>query len=136
MKLSTAQDAHYTHSGTASTVARQMAFAGIAIVWLFNGADLPGAITLPPPLMLATLLLALSLSFDLLQYLIATLIWSQFARRIEKKQKHRKEDDRELPASPYLNWPSNFCFWAKMVLLMGAYCILAIFLAARAGLGG
>jgi hypothetical protein len=137
VKLAAAQEAHYSHSGTASSIARQSAFAGIAIVWLFNGSgEGSPPISLPPVLLLATLLLVLTLVLDLMQYVIATLVWSWFARRIETVQKHQPPEKQELPASPYLNWPSIGCFWGKVATLFAAYTMLALFLLPHVGFGG
>ena len=128
MKLSKAQETYYAQSGTASTVARQIAFAGIAVVWLFNTPVEAKRISLPEELIFVVLLLVSALALDLLQYVLASLIWSVFARRIEHRMSHRLRDDPEFPASPYLNWPALACFWAKLSVVVIAYIFLARFL--------
>ena len=128
MKLSEAKAAYYAQSGTASTVARQIALAGIAVVWLFNAPVGPERIALPEELVLVALLLVITLALDLLQYVLASLIWSVFARRLEHQMSHCLEEDPEGPASPFLNWPALGCFWAKMLVVILAYWLLARFL--------
>jgi len=63
----------YDRSGEASDksseINRQLAFAGIAIIWVFR-TDSGGRQIVPEELFLPGLLLVLSLSFDLLQYVI------------------------------------------------------------------
>ena len=129
MKLSEAREAYYSYSGNASTVARQLAFAGIAVVWLFNTKVAGQPIALPHPLLQVAFLLVVTLAFDLLQYVSASLIWGAFARRHEKQiEPHRRNDDPDVDAPAYLNWPAIACFWLKLASLLIAYGWLATYL--------
>lgn len=129
MKLSEARDAYYTHSGNASTCARQLAFAGVAVVWIFNDKIPNQPISLPRVLTIVVLALVATLAFDLLQYILASLMWGAFARGHEKNsESHRRHDDPDVDVPAWINWPALFCFWLKLVSLVVAYGLLASYL--------
>ncbi len=128
MKLSEARNAYYTHTGNASSVARQIAFAGIAVIWLFNTPAGDKPINLPSELVFVALLLVISMSLDLLQYVSASLVWGLFSRNQEIKNKHKLKSDPYCPANPLLNWPSLICFWLKIVFLIASYIYLGKFM--------
>lgn len=131
VRLSKAQDSYAYFSGTASTIARQIAFAGIGVVWIFNISSTHATIAIPQQLKFVLLLLVVCLALDLLQYVIASVTWSVFARVLERRYPHRSTNDPEMDASPYLNWPALVCFWAKLAMLVFAYIYLAVFIASR-----
>ena len=134
MKLSGARDHYYAHSGGASNAARQIAFAGIAVVWVFNQSEKNAPINLPEPLLGVLLFCALSLLFDLLQYASSALIWGFFSRSAEKRHQDQSDstfvgdDDPEFKAEAWFNWPGNFCFWSKLASLAAGYGLLLDFL--------
>ena len=127
MKLSGYLQDYYFYSGKTSDVARQLAFAAIAIIWVFRYTDGPNQI-LPGKLVLAAFFVALSLGFDLFQYIAGSLIWLIFHR---VKEKHGVKADDEIKASPWLNKPILFFFIAKIVSLILGYILILIFLAGR-----
>ncbi|HWR77816.1 MAG TPA: hypothetical protein VN283_11480 [Thiobacillus sp.] len=119
------RDSYYELSGTASEVSRQLGFAGIAVIWIFK-ADLPEkAFALAPELYHAGTFIILSLAFDLLQYLFGSLIWGAYWRY---KESRGATDKTQIEAPPYFNWPAIVCFWAKLALMVVAYCFLLKFL--------
>jgi hypothetical protein len=132
MKLSQAREAYYAHSGSASSNSRQIAFAGIAVIWLFNSPSELRPIALPEELIFVALLLVISLALDLMQYVFASLIWGAFSRIVEYRiRRQLSEDlsyDPDVPANPLLNWPGLACFWAKLAVLITAYAFLGRFL--------
>lgn len=77
MKLSDYSKTYYEFSGKTSDIARHLAFAGIALVWIFKTGAAP-ATKIPQELHIPTILLALTLAFDLLQYFAGTAIWGIF----------------------------------------------------------
>ncbi|MCE3003985.1 MAG: hypothetical protein LW860_14990, partial [Xanthomonadaceae bacterium] len=85
MKLSAARETYYSHSGNASTAARQIAFAGIAVVWIFNQPNAGRPIELPELLMSALLLLCTSLALDLMQYSLSAAVWGYYSRSKERE---------------------------------------------------
>jgi hypothetical protein len=131
VKLSQARESYHFNSGTASSVARQAAFAGIAIIWVFNSPTKQLVVAIPQQLQAVALLLVICLALDLLQYVVSSIIWSVFSRILELKYPHRLSEDPEMDAPPYLNWPCLACFWGKLFVLMAAYIRLAMFLLAN-----
>lgn len=131
VKLSKAHEAYSYSSNTASTIARQIAFAGIGVVWVFNLRAPHAAIAIPQPLRVVVLLLVVCLALDLLQYAYGSLVWAVFARILERRHANWPDEDPQMDASPSLNWPSLTCFWGKLVVLVIAYIYLAAFIASK-----
>lgn len=127
MKLSEYKKDYDSLTGKASDVARQLSFAGIAIVWIFKSGEGPKT-TVPKMLLLALALLAGSLFFDLLHYVISSVVWGHFHRKQEKKLTNLA-DDPDVIAPPYYNWPVIFFFVMKLVLVVSGYVCLVWFLA-------
>lgn len=117
MKLKDYRNDYYVFSGKASDVARQLAFAGIALIWVFK-VDKAGVMALPGGLLVPVGAFVVALSLDLLQYLFATLIWGSFSRYQEMR---KKKDDDELLAPAILNWPALVCFWLKLLAVVVGY---------------
>jgi hypothetical protein len=130
MRLSAARECYYSHSGNASAAARQIAFAGIAVVWVFNQPQSGNPIGLPEQLVVVLLLLCATLAFDLLQYSLSTAIWGFYSRRKEKELRHKFHDDPSIEPPRQLNWPGIAMFWLKLCALLGAYAVLARYLTA------
>jgi len=86
MKLSIYRQQYYDASGMASTVSRQAAFAGIALIWIFKAQDAaqPATIVLPNELIMPSLAFIISLAFDLLQYVLGAAVWGSYCRFKEK----------------------------------------------------
>lgn len=126
MTLQAYRDAYYEYSGKASDIARQLGFAGIAVIWLFktNGAE-DGYYTLDSDLFRAGFLIVVALSLDLLQYVVSAAIWGIFTRHIEKRG---GKTTRMGQAPIYLNWPGLFFFWTKLAAVLVAYAVLLRFL--------
>ncbi|WP_300495235.1 hypothetical protein [Marinobacter sp.] len=127
MNLSGYRETYYGFSGSASAVTRQAAFAGIALVWIFNSkAD--ETITLPQELLWPTLFLVACLACDLLQYIYSAAIWGFYHRHLEKSG---VKEDEEITAPKYFNWPGIGLFWSKHAfVLLGYYGLLSYLLVA------
>ncbi len=122
MKLKDAREAYYEYSRKASEVSRSLAFAGIALIWIFK-EDVAGSPRVPAGLVLPSILLASSLAFDLLQGVVASLLWGGFHRFKERQIK--PGEDPEFKAPRWINWPTLFCFWGKLILVgAGLYLII------------
>ena len=124
MKLKDYKEVYYEFSGKLSDNTRRLAFAGIAIVWIFK-QEKEGTFILPDMLKLAVLMFVITLSFDLLQYIFQTIIWGTFHRHYEKKL---NDQDFELTVPKYFNWPANFFFWSKVLALVAGYVFMLRFL--------
>lgn len=127
MKLKDARENYYTLSGKASDVARQLAFAGIAIIWVFKVDAGPGKLGVPESLYGAGLTLIVSLALDLLHYGIASALWGVFHRLQETKDDLTEET--EIVAPHWINWPAIGLFWTKIAVMMVAYVLILRYLA-------
>lgn len=121
MKLKDYRETYYLHSGKASDIARQLGFAGIALIWAFKIQIVEGNYYLPPDLFLAGILIVIGLALDLLQYVSATIIWGSYSRYQERR---RVKPETKLDAPRYFNWPALAFFWGKIGLILGAYATL------------
>jgi hypothetical protein len=122
MTLSEAREGYYSHTGKASDVARQLAFAGIALIWIFK-KDSPGTPTIDGAFVPAAKWLVFALIADLLQYVLAAAIWGSFIRWKERQDGTTMET--RFSAPPQLNWPGLFFFGAKIVCVFVGYCMLS-----------
>lgn len=117
MKLEDARQHYYDHSGKASEVTRQLAFAGIALIWIFKAGE-EGPPHLPPELFFPAALIVLGLVFDFFHYISLATLWGTFSRLKEKAQV------TEFRAPAWLNWPGLICFVLKIVSIALAYGFL------------
>jgi hypothetical protein len=129
--LKEARDCYYETSGKASEISRQLAFAGIAVIWIFkNGPD--GNPTIPNDLILAAALFVLALALDFTHYVVKALIWGVYSRYKEKslqKQGIPLDSDFDFPRA--INWPSLVLFWLKIITLLVGQTVLFTYLAHR-----
>lgn len=125
MTLRSCRQKYYDVSTKAGDVARQLSFAGIALLWVLkdiNPSTQTNSVTsfFSPPLLIPALIFALALTFDLLQYFVGSIIWSVFCRI--KERTVGEDDDLTLPI--FLNWPSIIFFYLKLLAVTAAYiCI-------------
>lgn len=117
MKLQNVLDNYYFHSGKVSDIARQLAFAAIAVIWLFKAGN-GTSISLPKELLQPLRLVVVFLALDLLQYIFATVVWGIFHRI---KEREGTSNSSEFKAPRSINWLALACFWSKIVVLAYAY---------------
>lgn len=127
MKLSNFLNAYEEYSGKASDVSRQLAFAGIALIWIFryDVSDSSDGYVLPNALLIPLTLLIAALSADLFQYVIASLIWYVFHRHHEKLRTN--DSDPELEAPYYLHYPISLFFIIKIIFVIISYVLFLRF---------
>jgi len=129
LTLSDLRDTYYEATGTASGIVRQIAFAGLAFVWVFSGGGgktIASQLTIPTSLVVVGLLLVITLTIDLVQYLSRSAIYGGYHLYMEK---HTGKFKGDLPSR--INWFPDLCFWLKALTLAAAYIILAWVLAGR-----
>jgi hypothetical protein len=100
VKLSTAREAYYSASGTASTITRQLALAAVAIIWLLSGGLNRSKIHLTNVLLWASLLVIAAMFFDLLQYVWTAVSFAVWARKKEKALDAAARTPRPLEPPP------------------------------------
>src|SRR4051794_33672426 len=110
-------------------IVRQLDFAGIGIIWIFRaGGPGTGGVHYGHELIRPLLLLGGSLSFDLLQYVYASVVWDLIHRHYDKKGTKPETDIRVWK---YTNSPTRLFFWTKTLLCAAAFILLMGFLWAR-----
>lgn len=122
MKLSEYKADYYQYTSLASNGSRQLALAGIALIWVFNTQGSLGY-TLPNELLIPSIALIWSLGSDLLQYVIGSIIWGLFHRYHEARRSSISEDP-ELEAPVHYTWPINAFFYSKIISVLIAYFFL------------
>jgi hypothetical protein len=125
MILKEYRETYYFYTGKASDISRQLAFAAIAVIWLFKKDTGGTQLTIPVDLVLPGIFVVSALAVDLLQYCLGAIIWYLFYRSKEKKNVSETEN---IDHSEWLDRPINFLFWAKVVLVALAYYYILLFL--------
>ena len=121
MTVDDAREHYYSHSGSASSAVRQLAFAGIAVAWLL--ADPESFVEVDRSQLFAPLFLFVtSLACDLVQYYWLASFWGIFARRKEKLK------EEEFVAPPWSNWIGLAAWSLKGVVVIVGYLLLALIL--------
>lgn len=114
-------------SSKASDVSRQLAFAGIAVVWIYKNPDSSPTIV-KPELVLPLLLWVISLGLDLIQYFFASLSWYIFfhiKQYLFNNNKLKKTDD--ITAPYWLDFVITGFFIVKIAVNIWAYIELILF---------
>jgi len=124
MKLSEIREAYEELSGLLSKFNRQLAFAGIGIVWLFRTTTVSGTI-IEPAMLTPILCFVVSFSFDLLQYFWQSYVWYIYYWYMRGKGVH-EDDEMNEP-----EWPNLIAwglFTVKVCALIAAYIHLGLYL--------
>lgn len=135
MKLSTIWEHTKDNTSKASEVVRQISFGGIALIWVFKTGNDPGA-GLDKKLVIAGCLLMLSLALDLLQYVETGVRYRRFASVCKKKLIHDKvpndkHGDYDFPLPSNFHVIGGFFYWGKIILTIGAYLLIVIYLTGK-----
>jgi hypothetical protein len=127
VNIDQAWDEFYFWSGKASDISRQLAFAGIALIWIFKTG--PTSLELPPQLVLAAAALILCLFFDLLQYLANVIIWAFYVPLREREFRVAgKPHTDDFEHSKWISAPGWLFFCLKMLALGVGQYTLFVFL--------
>jgi hypothetical protein len=124
MKLSEIREAYEELSGSASKLSRQLAFAGIGMIWIFR-VSTGEQTTIPTALLWPAILLISSLGIDIIQYLLQSLTWYIYYHY--KKSKGIKEDI-SVDEPEFLNYFPWILFFAKISVMSMAYIMLFSYL--------
>ena len=127
MILKDVLESYKKKTGTASTISRQLGFAGIAIIWLFV-SQYGEIFNIPNELILPAILIVISLAFDLLQYVVGGLIYGIF-NTIKKWKGINLNSEVVFPG--YLNYPGLTFYWLKIITIFIAYILILSFLSSH-----
>jgi hypothetical protein len=116
-------------SSNASSINRNLALAGIAIIWIFkkpeNTSIIPGLLNFP------LWCLAISLGIDLVQYLIGSFAWKffyEYKYYLWKKNGFKPEYAKDIEAPNSISVPIDILFFTKIVFMLIAYYNIVIYL--------
>ena len=123
-KLSEYKNDYYYFTGKLSEINRQIAFAGIALIWIFKNGE-NSNLKIENELILPAILIVLSLAFDIFQYIYQSITWSIFYTYYNRKN---KSEEKKIKSPEYLNYPSWFFFIVKVILVLLAYWKILFFL--------
>lgn len=111
------------YTGKASDLARQLGFAGIALIWIFTDASDEKKV--PSQLIAPGAILVFALACDLIHYIISAALWTRFAREQERKMTR----EQEFKAPKQINWVPNAIWVIKLGAILIAYALIILFLA-------
>lgn len=118
-KLSDVQETKNAATGKASDVGRQLAFAGIAAVWILRNSE--SVRPLDGGLLFALVFLAAALLADLLQYVHCSIVWRNF---YNKEYEKHNSDDANVDIPDSLSKSTYIFFWIKIPLLLIGFLFL------------
>ncbi len=121
MELSKYNDKSGEFSKKASEIVRQLALAGIAVVWIFKNDS--NQDILPSELDKAVLCFVLTLAIDLAHYVIMSLILKWFFRYHEWKATRG-----DIKFKWYLNAPGYIMYISKIICCVIGYIFVIQFL--------
>lgn len=127
MKIQELRASYYENSRQASTLARQLCFAGIAVVWIFN-KDINAPASLPTQLVLPLICFVFALGLDLLQYLVGSALWGAFGEIREKqlKERHAYSPEANVHVPRWINWSAIVFFGLKNFATILGYILLGM----------
>ena len=111
------KDDFYVFSGKTSAISRQLAFAGIAIIWFFK-IELPTHIQLGNELIGILRLLVICLLLDFCHAFVPTIIYG--ISNIYHRGRGKKDED-EIKLSQAWTIPDWIFFLTKILFLLWAY---------------
>lgn len=118
------RDYHYNYSKQASVLSRQLAYAGIAVIWVFKSGT-EGQLSVPHELFCPGAFFIVALGFDLLQCVTGSAIWSAFYNRHFKRLKN---DEAEIIAPRWLKYPIYILYFLKISAVLMGYLFLLKYL--------
>ena len=126
IKLEEAKQAFYDASATLSENVRKLAFAGIAIIWIFRVGNTAANIAFPRPLLWPLIAFIAALILDVAQYLYKSTTWWLYYAWKHKQGVH---DDGEVDPPGIINFFTGIFFYLKVACVAYAYYELFSFVA-------
>lgn len=130
MKLEEVKKEYHIYTDAISKIARQLAFAGIAVVWIFK-TDAPSGPKVPHVLLWPMFFLVLTLALDFLQYGYGAVMYHISFERFERKKNRtvpKLPETHNFPVSVRLVRPMDVFFYLKLVAVAVAYVLLILHL--------
>ena len=131
MKNAAAWESYVTYTKDISENARKLAFAGVAVIWVLK----PQAGYFDSLNLWALLLIVFYFLADILQYIIAAILWYRWVDNREEElytEKGSYEGDYSPPKS--LDVPARFLLKLKIIFLLLGFILLGLSIIQRYGL--
>ncbi|GHV14422.1 hypothetical protein FACS1894179_01480 [Bacteroidia bacterium] len=125
MKLKEIRESYEFHTGKLSDIVRQLAFAGIGIIWIFRTSNSDNSNYIPNELLYPLISLITSLVFDIFHYLYSSVFWYIIYFKSRKKDNNEESDVEEKECWSIPSW---LFFALKTLFLIIAYILLFIYL--------
>ena len=127
MKVDGYKKTYERASSKLSDINRNLALAGIGLIWIFTKHNTKSII--PEELILPAIFLVISLTCDMFQYIYKVVVWAIIFRHREIDiKKNQWTRDKEFEHSSNLNIPTWFFWGIKILLVLLAYFIILKFL--------
>lgn len=126
-KLSEFKEDYYFFTGKLSDINRQIAFAGIALIWVFKKGENTD-FQIDSALILPAILIVCALAVDMFQYIYQSIVWANF---YTKKNRKYKSEEKKIKSPEYLNIPAWILFGLKVSLVLISYWFIFDFLLAK-----
>jgi hypothetical protein len=118
------RDGAHKFTAKLSDINRNLAFAGIAIIWIFK-IQINEKYIIPDNLLLPLYLIIICLMLDILQYLFQSIIWTLFHRR---KENEGIVEDEHIEAPKWYSNVSYVFLFSKVAVNITGFIILFIHL--------
>ena len=122
MKLQDYRQLFYDQAKKTSDVVRNLAFVGVAIIWVFKKETDTGQIIISATFSYAGVFLIISFILDLLHCVIPTIIWDYFHKTKEKEK--GVDENTEIDHPSWMSKPAYFFFWSKISFVIIAYGLI------------
>jgi hypothetical protein len=132
MKIAEIKTHYDFYSGKVSDLVRQLAFVGLAVVWIFK-VDMNGSPKIPHEMALPTVFLILALFLDLVHYGYGTIKYERLYDASERQKKADKlaEDYNFRVSYKWVVRPMDWLLYGKAASVLIAYAMLLFFLVRR-----
>jgi hypothetical protein len=128
MDLKTLESQCDFFTGKTSDISRQLAFAGIAVIWVFRIGE-SASVTIAPAYALPLLGFVLALAFDLIQYVYGSIAWNWLYSKAEMAAQLTPPQQVDRPG--WFNFPSQTLFYGKVVVTVVSFVLVLVLLQER-----
>jgi hypothetical protein len=125
MKIEEAQAFYFDYAGKLNDRIRTLAITGIGIIWVFKQTTETGP-WVPQKLLGPGVLLVAALGLDVLQLAYGMVVWGRVAKREDKRT-----PGYEINVPNWVNWPTAFMVYSRILLVLLGYVLLIMYLKGR-----
>ena len=123
MKIQKMLDSYEESSSRVSDLTRQLAFAGIAVIWVLRIGESSGGIPFTSQVLFPLYLLVIGLGLDFAQYLYKTILWGSLNWYYWKQH---QSNDADVVVSGSWNVPTHILFLSNILVVSCGMVLLLI----------